>query len=87
MAKRGRPKLKKAEFKKPFAMRFSPEELKTFKTAAGTRALRQWMRDSLLASAGVQPLTVEIIAQWAKTHPDMAAQLMAMLGGEKSAGE
>ena len=84
MPKRGRPKVKKAEFKKPFAMRFSEEELKSFKTAAGKLALRQWMRDSLVATAGGEPLTVEKIAEWAKAHPEKAAAVFAMLGDNPS---
>lgn len=75
MPKRGRPKVKKAEFKKPFAMRFSDTELKTFKTAAGKRAMREWMRQSLLAAAGSSPLTVEIIRDWIKANPEMETPL------------
>jgi hypothetical protein len=50
-SKRGRPKtLKAKEVKKPFPMRFSDEELKTFKQAAGDQPLRDWIRETLLAA-------------------------------------
>lgn len=76
MKKLGRPKtLKAKEVKKPFPMRFSEAELSTFKKAAGKRATRQWMRDSLMTVAGGSPLTVEMIQQWAKEHPDMVDKL------------
>ena len=40
--------LKVKEVKKPFPMRFSDQELKWFKQAAGKRPLREWMRETLL---------------------------------------
>lgn len=52
MAKRGRPKVKKAEFKKPFPMRFSDAELKLFEEVAGKTPVRQWIRDTLYAAVG-----------------------------------
>ena len=50
MKKRGRPKSKKADFKKPFPMRYSDKELKLFKLAAGAKPLREWMRETLIQS-------------------------------------
>lgn len=75
--KPGRPKtLKAKEVKKPFPMRFSDAELAEFKKAAGRRAMREWMRDSLVMSAGGTPhLTVEKIQEWARANPDMAEKL------------
>lgn len=74
--KPGRPKtLKAKEVKKPFPMRFSEKELAEFKKAAGKRATREWMRESLLAAAGSSPLTVETIKEWAKANPDKVAKL------------
>jgi hypothetical protein len=53
MKKRGRPKVKKSEFKKPFPMRFSDAELKAFKAAAGEAPVRDWMRKILVMAAGI----------------------------------
>ncbi len=50
MPKRGRPKVKKKDFKKPFPMRFSDGELTAFKQAAGDKPLREWMRHTLLVA-------------------------------------
>ena len=50
MKKRGRPKVKKREFKQPFAMRFSAAELESFQAAAGKQSLRDWMRETLVAA-------------------------------------
>ena len=51
MNKRGRPKSKKKEFKKPYPMRFSAAELALFKRAAGKQKVRAWMRETLVAKA------------------------------------
>lgn len=50
MAKRGRPRVKKSEFKKVFPMRFSDLELRAFEATAGDTPLREWMRQTLLAA-------------------------------------
>ncbi len=77
--KPGRPKtLKAKEVKKPFPMRFSEKELAEFKKAAGKRAMREWMRESLVISAsGMSHITVEKIQEWARANPDMVAKLKA----------
>ena len=53
MKKRGRPKVKKTEFKKPFPMRFSEAELKVFKHAAGDKPVREWIRETLWDASGL----------------------------------
>jgi hypothetical protein len=50
MRKRGRPKLKRKEFKKPFPMRFSELELSAFKDTAGEVPIRDWIRETLMAA-------------------------------------
>ena len=54
--KLGRPKLKAKERKEIVPMRLSAVELKLLKVAAEGRPLTTWMRETLLAAAGVREI-------------------------------